>query len=339
MLGRKVPLLVVAIGLLQACSGAPVAQEGQARVRAVVVPYLTLMPFHIAVEQGLYAARDLDVDLVRLGRNQELMTALASGEVDVAAGLLTVNELSLIGAGARIRMVAAMGQLSPAHCAYLGFVTRPELLEGGALEDPERLRQLVVDADVLIPFGYWLDEALRPFGLRHEQLERVELPSPAAVEALANGSVDLVIDSEPFLTMHRTMGDGVLWKQVGELTPGYVVVMIMYGPSLLDERPEVGERFAVATLEAIRRFNRGKTPANLEIVERVTRMTRQQAREACWPMMSDDARIDPSVFSGYQRWNVEHGLVDRVLADDELYDPRFIEHANAILGQQEEDDR
>jgi hypothetical protein len=43
--------------------------------------------------------------------------------------------------------------------------------------------------------------------------------------------------------------------------------------------------------------------------------------------MHDEPRVDPSVFRGYQEWSVAHGLVDRVLEDDELFDARFIEYA------------
>jgi hypothetical protein len=49
--------------------------------------------------------------------------------------------------------------------------------------------------------------------------------------------------------------------------------------------------------------------------------------------MSDEARLDPAVFRGYQAWSVAHGLLDRVLEDDELFDLRFIDHANAELGR------
>jgi len=115
--------------------------------------------------------------------------------------------------------------------------------------------------------------------------------------------------------------------------PNFIITMLMFGPTMLDERPEVGERFATAVLAAIRVYRHGKTPRNLEIAQLGTGLTEEQLAEACWPEIPADGRFDPSRLRGYQEWNVAHGFVDRVLADDELFDQRFIEAANAALAR------
>jgi hypothetical protein len=43
--------------------------------------------------------------------------------------------------------------------------------------------------------------------------------------------------------------------------------------------------------------------------------------------------VNTSVFLGYQQWSVARGLLDRVLTEDELYDHRFIDRANAALAR------
>ena len=115
--------------------------------------------------------------------------------------------------------------------------------------------------------------------------------------------------------------------------PDYTLSVLMYGPDLLDERPQAGERFATAMLQGMRQYRLGKTPRNRDIVERASGLSAAQVEAACWPLMREDGRIDPSLFLGYQQWNVARGLVDRVLADDELFDHRFIEAANATLAR------
>ncbi|MFW6198368.1 MAG: ABC transporter substrate-binding protein [Acidobacteriota bacterium] len=290
-------------------------------------------PLHIAAEEGYFADRNLDVEFVRLGRHQEVMAALAQGNVDVATGLLTVNELNLIAGGARIRLVAAMGEVSPDHCPHMAFMIRREHLESGATADPERIRRFRVDVDILSPFGYWLHELLKPRGMTLETLDLVDLPSPTAVDAMARGSIDVVVDSEPWVSMHTASDDVAIWKPVGELLPGYVFNMVMYGPDLLDERPEVGERFATAVLQGIRQYNRGKTGRNLAIVQAATGLSAEQVATSCWAKMRVDARIDPSVFRGYQEWLLARGLVERMIADEELVDQRFIDHGNDVLAR------
>ena len=79
-------------------------------VTAVVLPFLTMLPFYIAQEEGYFTEQRLEVEFLRLQRNHEIMTALARGEVEIAAGMMTVNELSLAAMGARVRMVAELGE-------------------------------------------------------------------------------------------------------------------------------------------------------------------------------------------------------------------------------------
>jgi len=300
-------------------------------VRAAVVPYLTLMPFYIAADEGYFAEENLDVEFVQLGRDTELMTALARGQVDVAGGMLTANELALMASGVRIRMVASLGNLIPDACTYAAFIVRREHLESGALTDRERIRGLRFDANVILPFGFFIDEFLHPFGLTTDDLDVVDLPSPAALAALANGAIDVTIDSEPFISRHLESDDAAIWVRAEEIVPNYVFTALRYGPTILDERPEVGERFAVAMLKAIRQFNQGKTTRNLEIVERASGLGSERVAAACWPVTTDEASVDASVFRRYQEWNVAHGFVDRVLPDDQLVDRRFFDYANAVL--------
>jgi len=323
--------LVLAIAACGSGDGEP--QPTPDVVRAVVLPYLTNAAFHIAAEEGYFAERGLEVEFVRLARVQDLMTALARGDVDVAAGFVGVNVMASIAGGERIRLVAALGQMLPDACAFNAFVARRELIESGALQDPERVRGLRVDTDILMPLGYWLDELLRPLGLTLDDLELVNLPSPAAVAALADGAIDLGNEAEPYLSVVTASEEVGIWRETNKIAPNYVYSVMMYSSSLLDERPEVGGRFAAAMLEAIRQFRRGKTPRNLALVEDFTGLNSEQVAAACWPTGLDDARVDASTLRGYQEWAVARGLMQRTLSDAELVDHRFIDHANAELAR------
>jgi hypothetical protein len=86
-------------------------------------------------------------------------------------------------------------------------------------------------------------------------------------------------------------------------------------------------------LKAIRQLRLGKTPRNLAIVEQASGLTPEQVAGACWPALSSDGRVDPSAFRGYQEWSVARGLLDRVLSDDELFDHRFVDRANAEVAR------
>ena len=323
--------LLTAVTSCSAPSGE--ATPGPDHVVAIVMPYLTSMPFHIAREEGFFAEQNLDVEFRTVGRNQDIMAAVASGAVDVVSGMLTVNELGLVSAGARLRLVASIGEADPQACSSIAIVARRDLLESGALADRARIRQLRFDFDPLLPLGYFVDVLLRPYDLTTHDLDVVNVPPPVALETLQRGDIDVTVEGEPYLTMQIDTGKTVVWGRLEDLLPGYVSAALMFGPNLLDARPDVGERLMVALLEGIRQFREGKTPRNLEIVERASGLTSDQVARTCWPWLSADARIDPSSLRAYQQWSVDDGLVDRVLEDDELYDFRFIDHANAELAK------
>ena len=189
------------------------------------------------------------------------------------------------------------------------------------------------DVPVVLPFGYWIDELLRPLDLTIDDLELLDLPPMVAVPAIIDGAIDVTIESEPYLSELLDSDEVAMWADVSQILPNVAVSTVMYGPSLLDERPEVGERFAIALLKAVRQYEEGKTPRNIEILERGTGLSKERVTEACWSAIPHDGRIDTESVRGYQEWNVSRGLLSRVLADDELFDHRFIDHANTFLSR------
>lgn len=300
------------------------------RVRAVVLPYLTHVPFSIAREEGFFAAEDLDVEFVRMGRQEEVLTALARGEVDVAAGMLAVNEIALAVAGHPVRIVAALSELAPDACPFAAVIARAALATSGALDDPARIRELRFDVSATLPLAFALDRLLADVGLRLEDVTVDNLAPPAAVEALAMGTIDVSVDSEPFVTEHLRRGEAVIWRSVGDISPGFVSSVLMYGPRLVED-PELGTRFATAMRRALDQFRRGKTPRNLDIAEQASGLSRTDVVRACWPVVPATGEIDPDGFRPYLEWTVARGLVDRLPADDELFDARFMRAAGERL--------
>jgi NitT/TauT family transport system substrate-binding protein len=253
----------LAISILACGGGRSGPEQTTDRVKVAVLPFFSIVPFHIAAEEGYFAEQNLDVEFIRLGRDQEIMTSLARGEVDVASGMVTLNELNLAATGVRIRMIASLSSLASEHCAFAAVLAHREHLESGALQDREQIRRLRFDVNVLMPHGYWLDELLLPLDLTTDDLDLVELPPPASIQAIVNGSIDVTVLSEPFVSLPMESEEVVVWERVGRIAPEYPFSVVKYGPTILDERPEVGERFAVAMLKAVRQFNLGKTARKL----------------------------------------------------------------------------
>lgn len=327
------PLIVLALGLTALlganCSGAP---AGRTRVRAVVLPYLTHLPFHIAREEGLFENQGLEVEFLRMGRQQDTMSALARGEVDVAAGMLTIHEIALAVADYPVRVVAALGEQHPDSCPFVAVLARNAHLESGALNRPDELKKLRFDVAPTLPLAFLVDRALGEHGLRLDNVTLEDIPPPAALEALASGAIDVTVDSEPFVSRHLQRGEAVIWRTMGELMPGFVSSVMIFGPTMLDD-PETGERFATAILQAMDRLREGKTARNLDIAEQALGLSRAEVAGACWPVVPVTGEVDPAVFHEYQKWSLERQLIARMPEDDALFDPRFMRVANDRLGR------
>lgn len=319
-------------GVMAGCTESDVVPEAAPdEIQAVVLPFMSAAPFYIAAEEGYFEEQNLDVEFVRLARNVEAIPALARSEVDVGAGQLTLTVLNAMSSGAGIKLVAGTAYMAPNGCTNNGIVARRELVESGKLSRPDDLVGLTVELDVLLPSAFYVDRVLQPAGLGIDDLELVNLPAPTQVEALATGTIDVAVLTEPYLTRLSREGKAMVWRGTEEIVPDYQLSSVMFGPSLLDERPEVGKRFMVAFRRAMRQYELGKTPRNLEILSEATRLSVDELQEMCWPVFREDGRVRTEGFMEYQAWLQSRELIDRILPASDLVDERFVEHANTVV--------
>ncbi len=87
----------------------------------------------------------------------------------------------------------------------------------------------------------------------------------------------------------------------------------------------------VAYLKAVRQYNEGKTPRNVEVLMNRTGLEEDLLRSACWPPIGNDIRVQAGSLLEYQEWAVSRGIAERILSEEELVDHRFVEHARTVL--------
>jgi NitT/TauT family transport system substrate-binding protein len=331
---QAVGAIVAFVLLLQGCGYSESLQDQlePVTVKVLVQPYLSYAPFFIAQDEGFFAEQALQVEFVQMSEAIEAVPALTQGTLDVAAGLIWPSHLNAMARGAHIRIVADKGHIGRRDCSYTSIMVRPALVETGELEDPARLKNRRIVLNPASFTGYYLDTLLDGAGLSLEDIEIADVPVPARPEALENGAVDGVIVSEPWVTRILQGGQGVIWMPAQQVIPDSQVGSIFYGPSLLDSDSDVGERFMIAYLKAIRQYNRGKTERNLEIMAEYTKLDQELLMQACWPALHDDGRINTQAVLDFQGWAVSRNLLDTSVSEEQFWEPSFIEHANDALG-------
>lgn len=306
-------------------------QSEQIAVKVVILPFLANAPFFIADAEGFFKEQGIDVEFVRMKRTATAVSSLIRGKIDVMSGAIWPGHLNAIARGARIKFVANKSYLGNTGCISTAIVVRRALVESGELVGPEHLRGLKISLNVSSYKGFFLEKLLRSAEMSLDDVEMVDLLPSVECEALQRGTIDIAVLSEPWLTWMNDSSDVSLWMDLREVVPEFQWGFILYGPTLLNENPEAGERFMVAYLKGVRQYYRGKTERNVDILTDYTDLDRELLQKACWPALRIDGRINVEEVNTYQTWAFKKGLLDRTVSEEEFWDPRFVEYASRVF--------
>jgi len=339
VVGMVLSVLVAGCG---ATPGAPplptnvIAPTEQPRIplKVATYRYVSDAPVYIAQEEGYFAEQGLDVELVDFGSSSnEIIPALVAGQLDAAAVGISTSIFNAIYQGNNLKYVADKGFLDPESCVVNAWVAGKQFLESGARANPAMIKGKRV---VFAPGGpneYSMDLLLAQNGLTPADIEPTSiLQSPARVEALRNGSVAVSALAEPWITHAVTSGAGEVWVPFSALMPNFTFGTIVFGATILEDKPEAGTRFMIAYLRGVQQFNQGKTDRNVEIIADFTKTDPEEVKASCWASFKADGTIDTQGMLDFQRWGVEKGYLDGSLELDQFYDPRFVSEAARSIG-------
>ena len=333
---RTLFVALLALTLL-AVGCASLRRPGQAppptTVKMVVRPFLGSGPFGIAQEEGYFAEQGITIEPVTVETSAAGIPILANGGLDVLAGVMSVALFNAISHGENIRFVASQGSLGDGGCAHSALVARKALVESGQLRSPADLRGKRIAYNRANFERFHVETLLAQAGLTSDDLELVDIPDSAELGAMEQGALDVAYASEPTLSQMVANWSGVVWMPIQEIAPDFQLAVVMFGPSLLEQRPEVGERFMVAYLKAVRQYNQGKTARNVELMANFIKLDQGLVKDACWLPYPDNGQINAQSVLDLQNWAVKSGLMDAAVPENGFWEPRFVNHANATLGQ------
>jgi len=328
-------LLILGLALfLQACSGGTEALpelDQPIKLKVSIRQNTGYAPLYIAQEEGFFAEQGLDVEFVAPPRSAEAIAALLLGEIDVHAAALNIGMFNAMAQGEPVKMVANKGYFDPQGCSYFALVARQDLYDSGEVVSPADLvgRVMAVKTDNFQ--AYITDAAMKMHGFSLTDIQANDMPTSAILAALDEKSVDATFRGEPQLSQDKNLGLGE--KIIGgeQVLPNFAFGFIMFGPSILEDDPEAGNRFMLAYLHGVRQYNEGKTERNLDILEKATELDRELLEQACWPPMTLDGVMDLESLHDFQMWAADKGLLDNIATEDQFWDSQFIDYANGRL--------
>ena len=299
-------------------------------LKVVRFPFLSYGPIFIAEEQGFFTEQGIQVEFLKMKEASSLQ-ALAMGDIDVWAGIFTVGSLNAILRGADIRLVADKGHFAAGGCPSFGLLARKDLVKNPAEGDHQLMKGRRFDVFLSSFEEYFLDKILDRAGLKPDDVVKFNIPPPAQMGAFTKGKLDFAVTSEPWVARYKRSGHAVLRTRVQEVIPDFNYAFIRFGPSLLKKNPDAGRRFMVAYLKGVRRYNEGKTERNLEIMSKHTHLDKDLLKDACWPQVSGDGRINPQSVLDFQDWAMAKGYLSNKMTIENMWDPSFVEYANQTL--------
>jgi NitT/TauT family transport system substrate-binding protein len=315
--GAQVIAVLLSAAALGSCrdaepEGTPVLRT----LRVIRNSHLTSAPLLLAEDAGYFAEEGLKIEFVDMNRGEESLIAMLGGEVDVLPAPLHPGLFTAVARGGDIRIVAGLNILSP-DCTYHAIVLRPGLSPDQA---QRRIRKLDASRDGST--RYLAGRMLATRGIDIDTLDTIKLPQEVIGHSLGNGSVDAASLSEPLVT--RIGGKGTVWLRSHEATPGFQWSVMSFGKKLLRDDPEAGVRFLTAYRRGVALFREGKTPENLERLERLTREDRKILEASCWPSFPADLRPNMASVLEYQQWALEHDYLDEIATIAQLWDSSFV---------------
>jgi NitT/TauT family transport system substrate-binding protein len=326
--------------LLSACQPTPIAQTDAQlgplaepiKLKIAILPFISFAPYFIAQEEGFFTSRGLEVEFVNLVTQQDSIAALLSGEVEITAGLMTAGLLNSMARGANIRIVADKGYIDPEGCNNIAMIASKQLVTEGQEVDAELLRGETMNVVVGSWNEYYADKLLGTVGLSTSDFESNNVPSPGQLEALDQGTVDVTVNNEPWVTRFKNAGHPEVLGTVTDVLPESQAAIMLYGPTLLEENIDAGNRFMVAYLQAVQQYNQGKTDRNIEILTKHMELEPEVLKDMCWPTIRANGSLNNDSILDFQSWAVQKGLAEQTLEIENLVDKRFLEFAVPLLG-------
>jgi NitT/TauT family transport system substrate-binding protein len=249
--------------LLGAGAAAPFILSGRVRAQSAVrfgsVGGLTDAGLYLADDKGYFTSAGLSVQMLRMPNAPSLLTALATGQLDVAGISVTPGLFSAIVQGVQIRIVGDKQSVRPGFSATRlvvrnGFPTGTEAQQVAALKGKS-----VAISSKAASVAMVLGNYLAGFGLTAADVHMVELSYPSMVPALGSGAVEAAVVLEPFLSQALQMGiarqlNDMVAASGGTPAEASTSVPLVYSETFARDNA-TGQAFMDAYLKGVRLYN------------------------------------------------------------------------------------
>jgi NitT/TauT family transport system substrate-binding protein len=317
----------------------PAAAREPATVRVGVLAILAEAGMYLALEKGYFQEEGLTADFITFDTGAKAIPALATSQADASGGAFSPGFVNAVQRGVDVKMVSSLSSYEEGfHSGF--FMVRKELADSGTIRDWADLR----GHSIAIPPGrptvgdYTISRGLALGGLKLSDVNIVELPFPDMIPAFGNGQLDAAHTSEPFSTLAADRGVAAKWKATADYAPGMTAAVLTFGPSLLHNPSDVGQRFMTAYLRGARDYVTAlrQGTGRAEVVQVLTKHTAVKDPALYERMglgyIDPDGTLNLASLIDQQTFYTDFGAITNPIDVNTVVDGRFREAALQRLG-------
>ncbi|ENH97878.1 sulfonate/nitrate/taurine ABC transporter extracellular binding protein [Gracilibacillus halophilus YIM-C55.5] len=298
--------------------------------------------FYIAKEKGYFEQYNIEVEFATFGNSDEMLPAVASGEVDVAGGISSASFFNSIAQGIDVRFIADKGHNIDGN-SYFTFVVREDLKDEITEYEDVKGKKIAVSTKNGVD-DYIFDQMLSHAGVSRDEVEFVLMSDFGnMMSAMGNQQIDLALQIEPLITqgenqdIHQRFGDAT------DYAPEAQIAMVLGSPHFMTERRDVAVRFMAAYLQAIRDYHEafvkgsGNEEEIISIMADHTAMKDHELwREVGVTGLNPNGMIFEEDVKNQYEFYKERGAIQGELDFEKMIDMSLVEEAIEVIGEYEE---
>ena len=310
-------------------------------VQVADIRAVTDAPLFIAHEKGFFREVGIAAQFQDFTSGATMISSLGAGQLDVGGGAASAGLFNAFGRGIAIEIVADRGRSKPGY-GFVPLVVRTELVTSGAFKSPADLKGLRVAEPAKGTANLCqIVKVLETAGLTYDDVRHVYLGFSDQLTALRNGSIDASTMVEPYATLAKNLGVGVVVMGDDKFYPNQEVSLIFYSQQFAQRRNDVAKRFMVAYLRGQRFFlgalkgphlagpNAGEV---IEILSKRLKIDPTVLREMTSAYPDPDGRVDQKTLNEDLSIYRSQGLIVGNATVEQIVDMSFASAAAKELG-------
>lgn len=296
--------------------------------------------FYIAKEKGYFKDYNIEVEFAQFANSDEMLPALASGEVDIAGGVSTASFFNAIAQGIDVKIIADKGHNVPGK-SYFSFVIGNHMKDKIKEYKDFKGKRIGVSSKNSIDEYIFL-EMLKHAGLTQDDVEFVLLGDfGSMLGAIENGSIDAALQIEPLIAQGIENGFHVRFGDATDYAPESQIALVLGSPKFMNDEQDVSLRFMAAYLKGVRDYNDAfiKGEGKEEVIDIMTKHTSLKD-PALWEKVfvtgldPDGKMFLDDIVKQYDAYKA-NGAISGEIDFDKAVDTSITEKAVEILGAYE----